>query len=826
MSPEMKPMDPALEQAVSEIRDEAVGADLIEAAAGRVWARIAQAQAGEAQPAAQPELVRIRNCADFRALMPDYRAGRLPEAKALLLHDHLNQCVACRRHYDGKVVEFPQLGARSATPARPRYMFRWAVAAAVVAAAGVTVWLVANPFQAGTGRAVVQAVNGTLFVISDTGIRQLVVGQDLPAGAEVRTARDSEATLALWDGSTVELRERSALSATQSGKDIDVRVERGSILVQAAKRRQGHLYVATDDCRVAVTGTVFGVSAGVKGTRVSVIQGEVRMAQNNTEKALHPGDQAATNASLEAVPIQYDVSWSRTGERLAPKPGNSRVSPLLDRAPASTVLFGLLPNAGASFAHVKDWLRLVASQNPGMGQWLAGSDASLEPTLARIQTAVGSVDELAFLILPGAKGKPEEPVFLASVKGPGLGETLKRSGLAVEERQGLTVFSPSREAVGAMARALDQPQGGFRDTPCYARLRDAFGSGDSAALCLDTTSLGNAAGGVRYFLAEERPLNGQPAPRITVGFEKSRTGMAGWLAAPAPMGSLNYITADATLAAAFVVKDPGAIVDQVLGLQQRSAAAAEKTLAETRRQTGVDVRADLASSLGGEFALALDGPVFPTPSLKLIAEVYDPQRFQATLAKFVEEYKREALKSGGKPLRSSQQTVDGRTYYMIGAADPNPLTEFTYTFADGYLIAALGDSRGLISQALSTRTARTSITRAPQFVSMMPHDHYANFSAVIYQNLGATLAPLAGLLSAFVPPQAAGRGGAMPNLAAVKPTFVAAYGEPDRITIAGNGGMLTMTPGDIANASLLSIAGNSLPMAMLQGTRSAAGAFK
>src|SRR5208283_5575356 len=121
--------------------------------------------------------------------------------------------------------------------------------------------------------------------------------QDLPAGAEIRTAKDSGATLQLWDGSTVEVRERSDLSSSQSGKDITVHMDRGSIIVQAAKRRSGHLYVATADCRVAVTGTVFSVNAGVKGSRVSVIQGVVHVAQDNQEKVLHPGDQSVSGSS-------------------------------------------------------------------------------------------------------------------------------------------------------------------------------------------------------------------------------------------------------------------------------------------------------------------------------------------------------------------------------------------------------------------------------------------------------------------------------------------------------------------------------------------------
>jgi len=57
-----------------------------------------------------------------------------------------------------------------------------------------------------------------------------------------------------------------------------------------------------------------------------------------------------------------------------------------------------------------------------------------------------------------------------------------------------------------------------------------------------------------------------------------------------------------------VVKNPAAIVDQTLALAQRSPAAADKALADARQQAGFDVRSDLAASLGGEFAVALDGP--------------------------------------------------------------------------------------------------------------------------------------------------------------------------------------------------------------------------
>ena len=107
-----------------------------------------------------------------------------------------------------------------------------------------------------------------LYEITPAGIRVLAAGQELPDNVEIRTAKDSDAMLQLRDGSVVELRERSGYSASQAGADLTIHLDRGSIIVEAAKRRSGHLFVATADCRVAVTGTVFSVSAGVNGSRV------------------------------------------------------------------------------------------------------------------------------------------------------------------------------------------------------------------------------------------------------------------------------------------------------------------------------------------------------------------------------------------------------------------------------------------------------------------------------------------------------------------------------------------------------------------------------
>ena len=146
-----------------EIRDDSVDPAIVEAAAARVWANLAAQCSGVLDKSAP-----MHTCADFQALIPEFKAGHLPEARALLVKDHLHQCVACRRVYEGRVVSMPALAA----PRRVNYTARWAVAATVVVAAGLSVWFALDQYdQYGnhTGRAFVQAVNGTLYEILPTG---------------------------------------------------------------------------------------------------------------------------------------------------------------------------------------------------------------------------------------------------------------------------------------------------------------------------------------------------------------------------------------------------------------------------------------------------------------------------------------------------------------------------------------------------------------------------------------------------------------------------------------------------------------------------------
>jgi hypothetical protein len=802
MTPEDRFLDPELDRAVAEIRDQGIDPAAIEAARSRVWRRLA----AELVPLGE----HIRDCTGFQALIPAFRAGTLPESRSLLVRDHLHSCVACRKIYEGRVVAMPSL--RQAAPRRP-IRWRWAFAAAAAFAAGAVVWVVVDQNGAHHGPASVESINGALYEVTAAGMQPMTNGEALPDNVEIRAAKASDAVLRLVDGSRVELRERSSLVTYTGGDDLTLRLSRGSIIVEAAKRRKGHLYVDTDDCRVAVTGTVFGVSSGVKGSRISVVQGEVHVTHNNIDTVLHPGDQAVSSQTLEPESVREDIGWSRNrtallrqldtlraGLRQIRLPALRYSSRLMDRLPADIVLYASIPNLGPYLAEAQSVLDRQLVESAELRSWWAARGDRIAPVLEKLRAASEYLgEEIALVSVAGADGQPHAPVLFAEVKRDGFPEFLKAQGLklAVESRNGFVVFGLQPEAVAALAPALDRASGGFTGTPFRARIADAYGQGAGLLVCADLSRLAGGRvektplAGLHYLIVEQKEVERKMEDRATLGFDGANTGIAAWLADPAPMGSLDYVTPEASAVAAFVVRDPQALATQVRSFLKTNAGPAD---AETL--------AGLSASLGGEFALAMDGPIMPVPSWRLVAEVYDPARCQAAIAKLAA--------GAASVLRLSQETVDGRVFYSLSYTPQNgranPLTQAQYTFADGYLIAA--PNRALIKSALEAKATHLSIAHAAGFLSLAPRDHFANFSAVLYENLGPTLAPLASLLA--TPEQARSWNG-------LKPALVAAYAAPDRITVAGSAELLGGNLKDLVSGGITGIAGHALPFGQLFG---------
>jgi len=287
-------LDRLLDQAVEQIHADQGEPETADRAGERVWNRLT-AEAGEA---GDP----IRACSDFQALIPDFVSGRLDEARHLLVEDHTRECVACRR----ELMAF-RAGSTAAAPKkkqRRRFGMAWTLAAAAVfVGLAITLALNYSLFLPATGGMLqVADVDGSLLRVTSEQTFQVASGTVVEDGGTVRTARHSGALLTLADGSQVEMNERSELYVTERNTDSTIHLRRGSIIVQASDQGSGHLYVETNECRVAVTGTVFSVTHGARGSRVSVIEGEVNVDHDQGNEVLHAGDQTMTRATRCSTP--------------------------------------------------------------------------------------------------------------------------------------------------------------------------------------------------------------------------------------------------------------------------------------------------------------------------------------------------------------------------------------------------------------------------------------------------------------------------------------------------------------------------------------------
>ncbi len=132
-----------------------------------------------------------------------------------------------------------------------------------------------------------------------------------PRGVRVYAAGIDGLQVTLADDSRVEMRAYSEMTVDRASDGIQIDLKTGDIIVTAAGQRDGHVYVRTNDMTVTVDGTAFLASAGQQGSRVGVIEGEVRVREGDVETRLRPGEEVATSPTIARRPLADDIAWSR-----------------------------------------------------------------------------------------------------------------------------------------------------------------------------------------------------------------------------------------------------------------------------------------------------------------------------------------------------------------------------------------------------------------------------------------------------------------------------------------------------------------------------------
>jgi hypothetical protein len=852
-----KQNDP-LDQAISELRAEQPDAKTLSVSAEHVWQKL---QAGLGEDAASSALQPIRGCADIRALLPAFHQQELPEARALIVEHHLKECVSCRSYAHGRAVDAKSnISWRMEPTSRG---FQWSFSTLSFAAASLAVlvaliwvgrtWYIDGPSGS---RARIDSIAGLAYRVGPTGQHALKMGDEIAQGEFIRTAAGSHAMVRLFDGSKVEMNQRAELAVSADRRNTTIHLDQGSIIVQAAHRKTGYLYVSAPDCNVAVTGTVFSVNSGTKGSRVSVIEGEVHVKHSGLESILHSGDQVATTQSVGTVPVSQEISWSsdlnhelallaefstlREKLEAIPTPGPRYESKILPLLAPDTILYIGIPNLGDALQQANQIFQQQLSQSKVLQDWWNKSgNSNQHPTpeeligqIQAISQYLGNEVVITFRASPGAND--HGPILLAEVKQPGLKDYLQNqltatlastqgksdlhvvdqqslSSLTVGERgmimlvrQNMLVVGGDAASVQEMSAQLDAGATQFAATDFGQRILNVYSQGTETVVAANLGQILNSThteqhesnalqnsgfNDIKYLIATRGQGSGPADNRITLEFNGQRRGIASWLAAPAPVGSLDYVSANAGAAVSFVGKQPVQMLDDVFSTFGAADANFSKGLAQLNTELGLNIRDDLASALGGEMTIALDGPVLPTPSWKAVIEVNQSGALQLAIEKLVQAANREAQKSNHAGLTLNQAQVGGRTFYTIQSQSPgltSVTSEYDYTFDDGYMIVA--PSRALLIAAIETHANGTSLAHSASFRALLPSDNQANFSAMLYQNLSPILKPLASQLNS-------GQLAMLQQLAAdSKPSVMCAYGESDRIEVASSGKLLDLNP--------------------------------
>ncbi|MFK7865438.1 MAG: FecR family protein [Pseudohongiellaceae bacterium] len=744
---------------------------------------------------------------DYISAIPAYLANQLSPKQALLFEEERRQSLPLRRAL--REARGADREALAGLGVRKPNKLRWFAAAATVAAVAIALFITLPdlPSFNQTQVAQVDEIDGELYQLVDGGLVALEPGTWINGLQRIRSGSGSSALITLDDGSQIEVDERSELSMTRRGSGNRIDVSRGRILVAASPQGSGTLDVFTDEFMVSVTGTIFEVAHGAKGSRVAVIEGSVNVLLQGNTSSIEPGQIMDSRRESLALSVADEIAWSKDADEyvammqeiadlqqdlrevLDTQPRYS--TRLLDIVPADTAMYVAVPNAPEKAAEVYEVIRARMQGSELLGEmWNEFESGSEAQYLDEIMSWLGQIgatlgDETVFALAAVSEQTDMVPLVLSEVdaesfrtafdvqvqrlqdvlaaenvdtdfeiriiENPADAAPNELSILLVDD---LLVATIGEEMMQDMFATLQSGNSAFVDTPLHEILQASYQQGTELVGAVDIPQLFSApetaaeiaqaseelaqAGlhNAKYLIAQHQEQNGSTTLTADIFFEGEREGAMAWLANPGPMGSLEFFSTDTTFAAAMLIKEPEAILNDLGPIELPDDFDAHAELELFYNVIGI---------LGGEMALGLDGPALPTPAWKVVVEAYDQTILQESIEWSVARFNEYAIEQGIEAsIELIAMSIDGYdSYWVLLDANIQPSEDidftfesasFHYAYVDGYLVAAPND--GLVDRAISYYESGSGLQTDEEFRELLARDGYLDFSAILFNRFG------------------------------------------------------------------------------------------
>lgn len=458
--------------------------------------------------------------------------------------------------------------------------------------------------------------------------------------------------------------------------------------------------------------------------------------------------------------------------QVPPTRNQNRLLPLL---PESTIFYAAFPNFGEASHHAMTIFHEELKASPVLRSWWQQKD--MVDVAPKLETGMERLYQLSqflgdeIVISASMDGKEPRFVVLAEAKKPGFKDFVLSAAkeLSGKPPQGLRIFDVSelgaakesasgkdRQAkddlvvlvrpdfvvaasdlatLQRMNARLEKNENGFASTAFGQRIEQAYQGGTTLLAAADLQQIlklvpaasqkpleSTGFADAKYLVWNHTGSGKEQMSDLELSFTGPRRGIASWLAAPGPLGSLDFVSPQAMFAAAGRLKNFAEIFDDVAALATSTNPNALAGLAQMEQGLQLNLRDDLLSRLQGELALEVDQFTPPTPVWKVILRVDDPQRLQAALAKLL----------ATAPVQAEQTEQDGVMFHTLVIPSAQKPTEIAYAFFDNYWVVA--SSQKTLEQAIRLHRSGESLGKSQKFNDALPPGRLSEVSGVLYED--------------------------------------------------------------------------------------------